>query len=241
MRPGIEPHRALGGLRISGLLQIRRCITDASGTAVIEFALMAPILITLLLGICDFAPSLMARYKFGNATQSVADLATQAFRLQASDMAEVFAGGADVLAPFASTNFSLRVTSVASDGNGNAFVYWSCANGSFTPYVAKSFVTVSPTGSSVDNLIWRHNTGGLNGTNTSYVSVEATNVYTAPARFILTTPQTMSVVNYMVPRLSTYVGFPWDGIATHIPPPPTTTTTTKSMTLSNGAVCNYAA
>ncbi len=215
----------------------RAWFADTGGTAVIEFALVAPILLALLLGVCDLAPATMAKYKFGNATQSVADLATQAARLQASDMADVFAGGADVLAPFASTNLSLRITSVASDGNGNAFVYWSCANGSFTPATAKSIITVTPTGSSVDTVIWRYN----GGADTSYVSVEARYAYTAPARFVLTTPQNMAVVNYMVPRLSTYVGFPWDGTVSHPPPPPMSTTTTKSLTLSNGAVCNYAA
>ena len=214
------------------------------GTATIEFALIAPLLISLLLGICDIAPATMARYKFGNATQSVADLATQIPNLQTSDMADVFAGGADVLAPYSSATLSLRVTNVASDGAGNAFVYWSCANGAFTPFSARSNVTTTPTGSSVDTVIWRYNFqyGGYtyNGTNTSYVSVEASYVYTAPAGFVLTTPQTMSVVTYMVPRQSSYIGFPWDGNANNAPPIPTSTQAVNSVTLSNGAVCSYA-
>ncbi|MDP9096872.1 MAG: pilus assembly protein [Pseudomonadota bacterium] len=209
----------------------------------IEFALIAPILLALMLGVSDLAPSLMVRYRFSNAVQSVADLATQPSRLQASDMLGLFSGGADVLAPFSSTNMSLRLTSVASDGNGHAFVYWSCASGSFAPTTAQTAVTTLQNGGTIDSILYRYNTssGGYNknGTNTSFISVEGSLIYTAPAQFVLKTAQTMSFINYMTPRLSTYVGFPWDGVAVHVPPPPTTVKTIKSMTLSNGAVCSY--
>ncbi|RYE99252.1 MAG: pilus assembly protein, partial [Oxalobacteraceae bacterium] len=48
-----------------------------AGTALIEFALTAPILVTLLLSVADLAPSLMVKFKVGTATQAVADLAAQ--------------------------------------------------------------------------------------------------------------------------------------------------------------------
>ena len=212
------------------------------GTATIEFALVAPLLISLLLGICDIAPSTMAHYKLGNATQSVADLATQYPNLQPSDMANVFAGGGAVLSPFSSAKLVLRVTNVVSDGAGKAFVYWSCSDGSikndpsFAPYPAKSPVTATPTGSPLRTVLLLNDSKGAN---TSYVSVEAQYIYTAPAEFVMKGPQTMSVVAYMVPRQSTYVGFPWDGTKTNPPPLPMTTNSTGSTTLSNGAICNY--
>ena len=217
------------------------------GTATIEFALVAPLLISLLLGICDIAPSTMAYYRFGNASQSVADLATQFPRMQTSDMVDVFAGGASVLAPYSSTNLSFRITSIASDGKGNAFVHWSCASGAYGPTTAKTAVTTTATGSSIDKVIYRYNIQypapaySNNGTDTSFITVEAQYIYTAPAGFVMPSPQTMSVVNYMAPRQSTFVGFPWDGVATHSPPTPTAATKIYTTTLSNGATCSYSA
>ena len=228
-----------------GRFEVAATLNSRKGVATIEFALVAPLLISLLLGIGDIAPATMARYKFGNATQSVADLATQFPQMRLSDMADVFAGGASVLAPFASTTLSLRITNTVSDGAGRAFVYWSCATGTFSPTTAKTTVTTTATGASVDTVLLRtsYNAGGYsyNGLNTSYVTVEGSYIYTAPARFVLTTPQIMGVVAYMAPRQSSYIGFPWNGDPNTPPPVPTATKKVKSTTLSNGAVCSYAA
>ena len=173
-----------------------------AGIAAVEFALVAPILISLLLGMADLAPSLMVRFKVGTATQSVADLATQASTMQAADVANFFAIGSDVMAPFSSTNLVLRITNVATDGNGNAFVYWSCAQGSMTPMAARSAVTSTPTGTPLANLLKLNSTLG---TDTSYVMVEAKFTYTAPAAFLLRSPQVINVVAYTLPRVSTYI------------------------------------
>ena len=195
----------------------------------IEFALIAPILIALLLGVCDLAPTTMARFKIGNATQSVADLTSQFGVMQAADVPNLFAAGADVLTPFSSANLALRITNVASDGKNRAFVYWSCGQGALKPLDAQSTVATPPTG-----LI------GLdaNGTNSSYVVVESQYVYTAPAQYVLQGPQTVLTTAYSFPRVSAYVGFPWDGNPDDIPTLPAATTKTSSVTMGK-LVCNY--
>lgn len=222
----------------------RLLLRDQRGASALEFALVAPLLILLLLGVADLAPTTMAKFKTANATQSAADLATQFSDMQPSDMVNVFAGGADVLAPFSGANLVLRITNVAADGQGNAFVYWSCGQGALPPYEARSSVTRTPTGSPLGWFIYRYNVQNgsfaQNGTNTSFVMVESRYVYTAPARAILPAPQTMTSVAYMLPRVSSYVGFPWDGDPQNEPTAPASATDTGSITLSNGAECNYA-
>ncbi len=93
-------------------------------------------------------------------------------------------------------------------------------------------------------FLWQYNTSAngytLNGTNTSYVMAESQYVYTTPAQFIIKSPMTMTNTAYLLPRQSSYVGFPWDGVSTDSPTVPNSTTHTTSVTLSNGAVCNYA-
>jgi hypothetical protein len=50
----------------------------------------------------------------------------------------------------------------------------------------------------------------------------------------------MRTIFYLLPRSSSYIGFPWDGVSTDAPPVPAATTTNAWMTLSNGATCSYA-
>ncbi len=45
---------------------------------------------------------------------------------------------------------------------------------------------------------------------------------------------------YLQPRNASYIGFPWDGNSSDAPTAPASTTKTGSLTLSNGATCNYA-
>ena len=193
----------------------RRSPFNRSGAALIEFALTAPILVSLLLGVCDLAPTLMAKFKVGAATQTVADLATQSATMQTSDITDYFASGADVMAPFSGTNLLFRVSNIASDGNGNAFVYWSCGQG-MKPLDARSAVTSTPTGTALKNLVSLTS----NGTNTSYVMAESQYTYSAPAGFVLPSAQIMTGVAYTMPRVSTYIG-PTTGDPNYVPASPT--------------------
>lgn len=200
-----------------------------SGTAVIEFALVAPLLVSLLLSVADLAPSLMVKFKLGTATQAVADLAAQAATMQAADVANFFAIGGDVMAPFSGTPLIQRVSNIASDGKGSAFVYWSCSQSGLAPLAARSTVASPPSG-----LI----STSSNGTNTSYIMVESQYSYTAPAGFILKAAQLMNVVAYTLPRVSTYVG-PTTGDPNYTPTKPTAVNYTYTLS-NNGVTCNVA-
>ncbi len=221
-----------------------RFLRDRRGVSAVEFAVVAPMLVIMLLGVSDVAPALIARNRVNHMTESFGDLAAEYSEMQTSDMVNVFSAASDVLAPLSSTTLALRITNVYSDGNGNAYVYWSCGEGALPPYTAKSVVTSTPTGSPVGWFVWVYNgTGGgytRNGTNTSYVMAESQYIYTAPAQFVIKSPMTMTNTAYLLPRQSSYVGFPWDGVSTDSPTVPTSTTHTTSVTLSNGVVCNYA-
>jgi Flp pilus assembly pilin Flp len=221
-----------------------RFLDDQSGVSAVEFAVVAPFLVILLLGLGDVAPAVNARYSVNHMTESFGDLAAEYSEMQTSDMVNVFSAAAAVLAPLPSTTLSVRLTNIYSDGNGHAYVYWSCGQGTLPPYTAKTLVTTTPTGTAIDYFIWRYNGYGggyqRNGTNTSYVMAESSYIYTAPARFILPNAITMTNTAYLLPRQSSYVAFPWDGISTDIPTAPASTSHTSSVTLSNGAVCNYA-
>ena len=215
---------------------------NRAGSAVIEFALIAPILVSLLLGVFDLGPSLMIRFKATSATQTVADLASQSATMQTADVANFFGAGSDVLAPFSGSPLVMRISNIATNGIGRTFIYWSCGQGVMPPYnAATTVLTTTPTGTALPSNLLQTLPGVsgtyiLNGINTSYLLVESLYTYSAPAGFIFPSPQVLKAVAFSFPRVSTYIG-PTTGVVGFIPIAPILITQSVS-TSSNGITCN---
>ena len=218
----------------------QRVLRDRSGSVLIEFALIAPILVSLLLGMFDLGPALLVRFKLASATQAVADIASQASTMQASDVVNFFSAGGDVMAPFSPSSLVLRISNIASDGQGGAFVYWSCGQGALAPFVAKSAVTSTPTGTALSNLLVLQ--AGQSGsyttvaTNTTFIMVESRYTFTPPAGLFIRTAQTLTNTAYTLPRVSTYVG-PTTGAANYVPVQPNSINNSISQSAGN-ITCN---
>ena len=227
--------------------RLRHYIRNRQGVAAVEFALIAPVLLLLLLAAIDVVPTIMANFKFKHASELVGDMAGQYNQMQTTDMDNVFTSITDLMTPYPSTNLNIRLSNIYTDGNGNAYIYWSCATGTLSPLTAKSAVTTTPTGTPLTNLLLTNDVGqtyngsAINSANTSYIQVESSYSYSSPAHFYFTQPVTVSDTVYVSPRNSIYVGFPWAGSSSSYPNAPTATTTTASVTLpTSGATCNYA-
>ena len=234
-------------MRANSLVRRMAPVADMRGAAIIEFAIIAPVLILVLCGVSDIALTIYSRLQTTNTALSAADLATQNAQLRTSDLADVYNASYAVMQPLSTAPITLRVTNIYSDGGGNAWVYWSCGQGSLAPYAAKTNVTTTPTGSPVSNFLNLNNfsSGGYNynGQNTSFVMVEANYILPSPTGFVFKTSQVTYAVAYSLPRLSTYIGFPWDGVVGHTATLPTSTTTTRSVTTTAGGntiTCQYA-
>ncbi len=210
---------------------------DRAGVSAVEFAFVAPVLLLLFLGMTDLVPAILAQSQVDHANESTGDMAGEYSLMQTSDMVDVFAVAPDVMEPLTSVKLYVRLTNVYTDGKGHAKVYWSCGQGPLTPYTANSTVTTTPTKSPIS---WFLKTSTPLAANTSYLMSEIQYSYTPVTGYVVTGPVAMSDTSYLLPRSSSYVGFPWDGVSTDAPPVPTATTTSASMTLSNGAVCSYA-
>ena len=195
----------------------------------------------------DLGPAMLVRFKLASATQAVADLATQSTTMQTADVVNFFGAGGDVMAPFSSSTLALRITNIASNGAGRAFVYWSCGQGSLPPYTATTTLTSSsspnstlPNGVSVTSLLafYPGLSGGyvVNGTNTSFIMVESQYTFTPPAGFVIKAAQTLTNTAYALPRVSTYIG-PSNGLLGFVPTPPNLILFSYP-TSSNGITCN---
>jgi len=102
-----------------------RFFRDRRGVAAVEFALIAPVLILLYMGLAEVTMALMAERRAGHATAVVADLIAQDTLTTKAELSDTFAIAEEILAPFAGSGMSARVTAIRADANGSPKVVWS--------------------------------------------------------------------------------------------------------------------
>lgn len=125
------------------LTRIRHFLKARDGLAAIEFAFIAPVLGTMLLGTIELCDALQCHQKVTMVASSAADLVAQATNVSDTDMTDIFAAATAILYPFNQNNVSIVVSSVMSDGAGNGTVAWSKANANGTPLTVGNPVTLS--------------------------------------------------------------------------------------------------
>src|ERR1700748_3011401 len=97
---------------------IAKFLKAEGGLAAIEFAFIAPLLVTLLLGAVEISSALECRQKVTSLASSAADLVAQTASVSSTDMTNIFNAVTAIVYPFTGTT-SIVITSVMSDGNGN--------------------------------------------------------------------------------------------------------------------------
>ena len=117
---------------------------DRRGLAAVEFALIAPVLVTLLLGTVEVCDALSAHEKVTMLASTGADLVAQSTSVSSTDMTNIFDADSAVLYPYNGAAATIVISSIVSDGKGNGTVAWSQAQNG-TPLAVNKAVTV-PTG-----------------------------------------------------------------------------------------------
>jgi Flp pilus assembly protein TadG len=216
---------------------------DERGVSAIEFALMAPVLIVMFMGLCDLSAGVMTQLHVDRAAEGTGDVTAAYNALQTSDMVDMFTVADQFLQPYSATPLNVRITDIYSNQNGSAKVYWSCSLNNYTanttnnlaPYAANSTVSTA-NGTYANALV--DTKSYLPDANSSVIMVEINYTFTSPTNQIISGTHLMTSTAYLQPRQGLYVGFPWSGGST-LPTAPNSTTTSSSLTLSNGATCNY--
>lgn len=102
-------------------------LKDDNGSASVEFALMVPAVLLILLSISYAVDIIMLRNKVAAAADAVASVAAMDSDITSAEMAAIFKAGAALLEPAAS-GASLKLTSVVPSGTLRV-VAWSDAIG----------------------------------------------------------------------------------------------------------------
>jgi Flp pilus assembly pilin Flp len=127
---------------------------DRSGVAATEFALLVPIMLVLFVGVAEVGQAIAISRKVTITVRGVTDLVTQYSALSNTDMNNLLSAGAQVIAPYPSSNLSIIMSEITTNAKSKAKVTWSTALNGTALKVGKA-VTL-PSGMSAPNitLIW---------------------------------------------------------------------------------------
>jgi Flp pilus assembly protein TadG len=167
----------------------RRIVSDGRAVAAIEFALIAPILISLYFGAVELGDALIISRKVTHVTSSLTDLVTQSKTIVNSDMKNIFDAATAVITPYSATNLKMIVSEISIDATSNATIVWSDARG--TGAVAYTV------GTPVTNL-----PSGVTTASTYVVSTEVHYSYKPLIGYIMTGTFDLHDQFYLRPRLS---------------------------------------
>ena len=125
------------------IMRLRRFRRDDGGMALVEFAMVLPVMVLLYLGGVAVTQGVMTNRKVVLLNHAMGDMVSQVTDLTAADATKTFGAAAAILAPYSSSSaiLSMRVSSVKISATGAACVEWSTSPNSGYARAAKSDVT----------------------------------------------------------------------------------------------------
>lgn len=104
---------------------IKGIAADQDGVSAIEFALIAPLMVTLYFGGIELSLLMQADRRVTTVAATVGDLASRETTLTNSDVNDIFLASRLLLSPLDSDVANIVLTSLVSDADGNVTVDWS--------------------------------------------------------------------------------------------------------------------
>ncbi|HZP69830.1 MAG TPA: TadE/TadG family type IV pilus assembly protein [Pseudolabrys sp.] len=110
-------------LRMTGLLRSFR--RDREGVSAVEFAILAPLMISVYFGLVDVTDGIAADRKVTLTAGALANLTAQATTITADGMSNVLNASAAIIKPYSVGNLAATITCLKIDSEGKATVAWS--------------------------------------------------------------------------------------------------------------------
>jgi Flp pilus assembly protein TadG len=176
---------------------VRRFAASERGIAAVEFALVSPMLLLLLLGSIDAGRAVAIYMKVRSATYVVDSIANQYSIIQDTDMQTILGATSKVLSPYPSAPVVVVISQVKVVAGGAATVGWSDSlNG--TARSVGSTVTGFPAGLAVPTP--PYNTSTCSAYPCYLVLGEVSYTYTPMFGYFLSGAITLSDKLYVTPR-----------------------------------------
>jgi Flp pilus assembly protein TadG len=123
--------------------RLRGLPRDESGNALLEAALVFPILLGLFLGVSEFSEGFTVSRRLDAAAFTAADLVARSQSVTATDLDGVKAMVDETVKPFPLATMGLIVTSVVADDTNATTVAWSAALGAgVSPYATGAAISL---------------------------------------------------------------------------------------------------
>ena len=103
----------------------RRFVASTRGVAAIEFAMILPVMLILLLASFDGGRAIAVYMKVRSATYTLAAITNQYTTIQSTDMASIVGATSVVLAPFSSSPVVVTISQIKISSASKATVSWS--------------------------------------------------------------------------------------------------------------------
>ncbi len=144
----MENHRMTRFSLRSGMLAMHRFLHDRRGVAAIEFAFIAPVLLSLYFVTMEVSQAIEVNKKVGRVASMVADLVTQQSTISTGELDAILKIGESILQPYTRSAAGITITAIeiTNETTPKVLVAWSrkLINGTASPGAAKKSVTTVP-------------------------------------------------------------------------------------------------
>jgi Flp pilus assembly protein TadG len=175
------------------LARLASLAADRTGVAVVEFALLLPVLLTLVLGSFETSNLLIAYLKSEEAAEMASDLVAQTAPntvLQSTDFTSITDAVEQAMAPLPTTGLEVAYASITYS-TGSAVIDWHTEVNGASP------ITIG----SLPNGVNASTTGNeSSGSTDSVIVVSLTYPYTSPVSHVLKTNWTLTRSAFNRPR-----------------------------------------
>jgi Flp pilus assembly protein TadG len=162
--------------------------TNEDGLAVVEFALLLPVMIVLFFGVIEVSMALACRADVTNVASTAADLVAQESTIATADMSNVWSAASAILYPYDTSVALITISSINYDPSTQSLVAgkvaWSCSKNGTARTIGTTVALPS----------------GLMTASGSVIMSEITYNYTSPTTQIITGTKVMTNTFYTKPR-----------------------------------------
>jgi Flp pilus assembly protein TadG len=102
-------------------------VRDSRGTAAIEFAFIAPVLMVAYFGVVELSLAIEASRKVTSTASAIGDLVAQTKQINNTEVSAIFDVADAIMQPLDDGPMQLRITSITMDEDGDRKVEWSRA------------------------------------------------------------------------------------------------------------------
>ncbi len=122
----------------------RDFLKGRSGAGAVEFAMVAPVLLILILGGSELGVGLTVDRKVKGAAGAMGDLASQSMKLESSDFSKLMGIARGIVAPYSYAPLDMRLTQIEITEDGIGRVDWSCPTTGYPKQMKGTPVPIPP-------------------------------------------------------------------------------------------------